>query len=84
MGYTDRIKGLGKVIENNDKKLLWDWGHRMRTNCTARRPDLMLEDTVKRTITLVDIACPTEANKDVKREEKTRKYQQLCFELHER
>ena len=73
----------GKVIENNGKKLLWDWEHRMRTNCTARRPYLTLEDTVKRTITLVDMACPTEANKDVKREEKTRKYQQLCFELRE-
>ena len=40
-----------------------------------------LEDTVKRTITLVDMACPTEVNKDVKQEEKTLKYQQLCFEL---
>ena len=74
----------GKVIEKNGKKLLWDWEHRMRTNCTARRPDLTLEDTEKRTITLVDMACPNEANKDAKREEKTRKYQQLCFELRER
>ena len=56
----------------------------MRTNCTARRPDLMLEDTGNRTITLVDTVCPTEANKDINREEKTRKYQQLCFELRER
>ena len=53
----------------------------MRMNCTARRPHLTLEDTVKRTITLVDMACPTEANKDVKQQEKTRK---LCFELRER
>ena len=71
----------GKVIEKNCKKLFWGWEHRMRTNCTARRPDLTLEDTVKRTIKLVEMACPTEANKDVKREEKTQKYQQLCYEL---
>ena len=74
----------GKVFENNGKKLLWDWEHRMRTNCTERRPDLMLEDTVKRTIMVVDMVCPTETIKDMKREEKTRKYQQLCFELRER
>ena len=55
-----------KVIENCGKKLLWDWEHLMKTNCTVRRPDLMLENTVKRTIMLVDMACPTEANKDVK------------------
>ena len=33
----------GKVIENNGKKLYWDWEHQMRTSSTARRPDLMLE-----------------------------------------
>ena len=35
-------------------------------------------------ILLVDMACPNEKNKDEKREEKMRKYQQLCFELRER
>ena len=56
----------------------------MRTSCTARRPDLTLEDTEKKMILLVDMACPNEKNKDEKREEKMRKYQQLCFELRER
>ena len=56
----------------------------MRTNCIARRPDLILEDTVKKTILLIDMACPNESNKEAKREEKIRKYQQLCFELRER
>ena len=70
-----------KVLENNGKKLYWDWEHRMRTNYIARRPDLTLEDSVKKTILLIDMACPNEANKEVKREEKIRKYQQLCFEL---
>ena len=30
------------------------------------------------------MACPYESNKDWKREEKIRKYQQLCYELRER
>ena len=74
----------GKVSENNVKKLYWDWEHRMRISCTARRPDLTLEDTEKKMILLVDMACPNEKNKDEKREEKMRKYLQLCFEFRER
>ena len=74
----------GQVIESNGKKLLWDWEYRMRINCIARRPDLTLEDKDKKLIMLIDMACPNEANKAAKREEKIRKYQQLCFELRER
>ena len=72
------------MIENNGKKLYWDWEHRMRTSCTARRPDLMLEDRIEKKIMLRDMACPNEANKERKREDKIRKYQQLCYELRER
>ena len=67
-----------------EKKLYWDWELKMRTSCTARRPDLTLEDREKREIILLDMACPNESNKIVKRDEKIRKYQQLCFELRER
>ncbi|XP_068739641.1 uncharacterized protein [Montipora capricornis] len=74
----------GKVMENDGKKLYWDWEHRMRTNCIARRPDLILEDNVKKTLLFIDMACPNESNKEAKREEKIRKYQQLRFELRER
>ena len=56
----------------------------MRTNCTARRPDLTLEDKEKKMILLVDMACPNEANRQVKQEEKIKKYEQLCFELRKR
>ena len=56
----------------------------MRTNCTARRPDLTLEDEEKKTILLVDMSCPNEANRQIKPEEKIKKYKQLCFELRER
>ena len=35
-------------------------------------------------ILLVDMAYPNEANRQVKREEKIKKYEKLCFELRER
>ena len=71
----------GKVLESGGKRLYWDWEHRMRMNCTVRRPDLTLEDEEKKTILL---ACPNEVNRQIKREEKIKKYEQLCFELRER
>ena len=43
----------------------------------------MLEDSRKKEILLIDMACPNEFNKDGKREEKIRKYQQLCYKLRE-
>ena len=81
--YMERWE-KGKVIENNGKKLYWDWEHKMRKNCMARRPDLTLEDSEKKEITIIDMACPNESNKDEKRGEKIQKYQRLCFELRER
>ena len=56
----------------------------MRMNCIARRSDLTLEGKDKKLIMLIDMACPNEANKEAKRDEKIRKYQQLCFQLQER
>ena len=74
----------GTVLERNGQKLFWDWEHRMRTNCTERRPDLTLEDSANKTIVLVDMACPMECNRMKKRDDKVTKYQQLCFEVRER
>ena len=74
----------GKVIEKGEKELLWDWENSMRTNCIARTPDLSLEDTSKKTILLIDMACPNENNKIAKQIEKIGKYNRLYFELRER
>ena len=74
----------GKVIEKDGKKLFWDWDYPMRTDGIARRQDLTLEDTSKKTILLIDMACPNENNKIAKRDEKIGKYNRLCFELRER
>ena len=74
----------GKVIEKDGKKLFWDWEHPMRTDCIAHRPNLTLEDKSKKTILLIDMACPNESIKIAKRDEKIGKYSRLCFELGER
>ena len=68
----------GMVLENGGKILYWDWEHRMRTNCPARRPDLTLEGEEKRFL-LVDMASPNEANRQTKREEKIKKYEHLSL-----
>ena len=46
----------------------------MRNSCTARRPDLILEDTEKKMLLLVYMACPIEKNRDEKRERQMHKY----------
>ena len=50
----------------------------------CEKADLTLEDEEKKTILLADMARPNEANRQVKPEEKIKKYEQLCFELRER
>ena len=49
-------------------------------DCITHRPDLTLEDTSKKTILLIDMACPNENNKIDKRDEKIGKYNRLYFE----
>ena len=67
----------------NGKKLLWHWEHPMRTDCIVRGPDLTLQDTSKKMILLIDMACPNEYNKIAKRDKKIAKYNRLCFEFQE-
>ena len=55
----------------------------MRMDCIARRPDLTVEDTTKKTILLIDMACPNEFNKIAKRDKKVAKYNRSCFESRE-
>ena len=73
-----------KVIEGNGKKLLRDWEYRTRTTCTARGPDLTIEDNEKNEIYIVDMTCPSKNNRVNSRLEKSQTYQQLCLEERER
>ena len=59
-------------------------GHPMITDCIACRPNLTLEDTWKKTLLLIDMACPNQNNKIAKWDEKIGKHNRLCFELQER
>ena len=45
---------------------------------------MTLEESEKKEIMKIDMAWPNQSNKDEKRQEKVRKYQQLCFHLRER
>ena len=72
------------MIERDRKKLFRDWEHPVRMNCIARRPDLTLEYTSKKTILLIGMACPNEYNKIAKRDEKIAKYNRLWNGLGER
>ena len=55
-----------KVIEKDGKNFFWAWEYPMRTDCIARRPELTLEDTSKKTMLLTDMARSNEYNKIAK------------------
>ena len=74
----------GTVLEKDGKKLIWDFEFKMRKKTSARRPDLVLEDSNKKVIYILDMSCPMEENIEDKRREKLTKYQQVAFELRER
>ena len=61
MVYENWEKGM--VVECGGKKLLWDQEYKMRTNCTARRPDLTLENYEEKETYFVDMARPSESNR---------------------
>ena len=69
MAKSENLEQLLKMIESS----CIGREHPMRTNCTARRPHLTLEDTVNKTILLIDLACPNEDSKEQKGEEKSKK-----------
>lgn len=74
----------GKVIENHNRKLCWDFEYNLRKTTTARRPDVTIEMREEKKIWLIDMACPSEYNVEEKHQEKLQKYQQLAFEIRER
>ena len=74
----------GTVLEKDGMKLVWDFEFKLRKTNAARRPDLILENNKEKKIWMLDMACPMEINKEVKKREKLTKYQQLTFETRER
>ena len=45
----------GTVLEKDGKKLIWDFEFKMRKKTSARRPDLVLEDSNKKMIYILDV-----------------------------
>lgn len=74
----------GKVLKNENAKLIWDFEFHLRKTTTARRPDLTLEDKQQKKIWICDMTCPQQQNIEAKRVEKMTKYRQLAFEMRER
>ena len=52
----------GKVLENKNYKMLWDFQFKLLKTEKARRPDLILEDYEEKKIYIVDMAVPMEVN----------------------
>ena len=71
-------------MEGNGKKVVWDFEFNARKSNIHRRPDAILEDTEKKEILIVDMACPMECNVLQKTTEKLRNYGQLAYEIRER
>ena len=76
--YTE-IWEKGKVIEKMGKSYIG-----FGTSDEDELHGLTLEDRIEKKIMIIDMACPNESNKEKKREEKVKKYQQLCYEIRER
>ena len=65
------------VCENDCAKILWDFSIQTDKAIKARRPDLVVVDKAKNTVTIIDIAIPADSNIVDKEEEKITKYQDL-------
>ena len=69
------------VIENDHVKLLWDFNITTSTHIQARRPDVVVVDSDKKTCNIIDIAVPGDAGIVEKEKEKVEKNQDLRREV---
>ena len=69
------------VLENNTRKLLWDFDIYMDHQISTRRPDLIIINKKKRTCKIVDFAVSADHRVKLKECEKKDKYLDLAREL---
>ena len=69
------------VLENNTHKLLWDFDIHTDHLISARRPNLIIINKLKRTCKIVDFAVPADHRIKLKQCEKKDKYLDLAREL---
>jgi hypothetical protein len=61
------------VIENENIKVLYDFDVRTDKVISARRPDIILVNKVRKTAQIIDVACPNDINVFEKEQEKVTK-----------
>ena len=69
------------VLENDTHKLLWDFDIQTDHVISARRPDFIIINKIKKICKIVDFAVPADHRIKLKESEKRDKYHDLAREL---
>ena len=69
------------VYENRSVKILWDPSIPTDEEMTERRPDLVVEDRLCKSIYIIEMSVPTDSNIIGRWQEKFQKYQKLAADM---
>ena len=69
------------VYENRAVKILWDPSIPTDDEMTERRPDLVVEDRLCKSIFIIEMSVPTDSNINGRWQEKFQKYQKLAADM---
>ena len=69
------------VYENRSVKILWDPSIPTDDEMTERRPDLVVEDRLYKSIFIIEMSVPTDSNINGRWQEKFQKYQKLAADM---
>ena len=69
------------VYENRSVKILWDPSIPTDDEMTERRPDLVVEDRLCKSIFIIEMSVPTDSNINGRWQEKFQKYQKLAADM---
>ena len=69
------------VYENRSLKILWDPSIPTDEEMTERRPDLVVEDWLCKSICSIEMSVPTDSNINGRWQEKFQKYQKLAADM---
>ena len=69
------------VYENRSVKILWDPSIPTDEEMTERRPDLVVEDWLCKSICSIEMSVPTDSNINGRWQEKFQKYQKLAADM---
>ena len=69
------------VYENRSVKILWDPSIPTDDEMTERRPDLVVEDRLSKSIFIIEMSVPADSNINGRWQEKFQKYQKLAADM---